>query len=138
MELKTNSEYMLDVAVNETLFNQICENVEILVLCPTDNDLIHIFYETFAEKKPIISLETIQSMFSNVTDLYLRDITFNPKECNNLLEFISSNPKTNIKRIFYAVNKICATRDIAKAKLRLHIWGWDFSVHEQIVFKKNE
>eukprot|EP01084_Bolivina_argentea_P016331 30573_1 len=123
MELKTNSESMLNVAVNdhETLFNQICKSVETLVLYPTDNDLIHIFYETFAEKKPIISLETIQSMFSNVTDLYLRDITFNQRQCNKLIEFISANPKTNIKRIFYAVNKSCATRDVSKVKLRLHI-----------------
>eukprot|EP01083_Nonionella_stella_P275231 934662_1 len=121
-----------------SMFDATCGKVETLVLYPIHEDVFHIFYETFAEKKAILSLETINKMFPNVSDIYLRNTTFNERVCNNLIKFINGNDKYTVKRIFYSVEKQCAARDVAKLKLRLNECKWDFSVIEQVVFDKQE
>ncbi len=125
--------------VDEEIFDNLCKKVETLMLYPIHDDLYTIFYETFAEKKKsILELMTIKLMFPNVTDIYLRDTTFNSRICGNLISFITDhkNKNSKIKRIFYSIDKQCNSRDVAKLKLRLNVYRWDFSAIEQVAFKQ--
>ena len=128
--------------IDEELFDDLCRKVETLILYPIHEDLYTIFYETFAEKKKsILELMTIKLVFPNVTDIYLRKTTFNSRICDNLISFIidcgkNNKSKSKIKRIFYSIDKQCASRDVAKLKLRLNVYRWDFSTIEQVAYKQ--
>ena len=116
--------------------DEICEKVETLIASPMHEGLVHIFYHTFADKRPVLDLSSTSMMFPRLTDMYLRNTTFNPRTCNNLLKFVKEDDgRSSIERIFYSIDKPCADRDVGKLKLRLNEHRWDFSAIEQVAFK---
>eukprot|EP01083_Nonionella_stella_P183497 663325_1 len=114
-------------------FDQLCESVQTLILYPKHNELSNIIYS-----KKLVDLASVASIFPNVTDIYLRETTFNQRVCLKLIEFLTMTAsKCRLTRIFYSINKQCAHREVAKLKIRLNLIKWDFCVIEQVAFRQD-
>merc|ERR1712113_1097900 len=86
-----------------------------------------------------VSFEIVINIFPNITDLFLKETTFNLKECYKFINFIQQTTNLQndlrLQRVFYSMKKQIKDKDISKVKLRLKEIGWNFIKSQQMIIK---
>eukprot|EP01083_Nonionella_stella_P157426 511104_1 len=110
-----------------------CAKVECLVLDPVPKQLLKVFYDKYGDNKYVISFESVTQIFSNLTDLFLRNTTFKLRECLKFCAFIKENHNHHLKRIHFSQTNRIRQQDIKKVKLRLKECKWNFIKSQQMI-----
>jgi len=118
-----------------------CEKVESLVLDPLPTELFGVLSEKVAveddeksKTKASVSFNAVTDIFPNMTDLYLGNTRFTPRECNRFVDFVQQTKKElRLRRVFYSKTQPIYERDVGKVKLRLKELGWNFIKSQQMI-----